>query len=99
MNGERGAVRVKVEVFGAARIRAGAAEVEVLVLPPADRGSLVAALADACPNLVGHGIRNDRTDLEEGYIFNRDGLAFLGEGDFTVRAGESLLLISSQAGG
>ena len=71
-----------------------------LSLPPSTtRKQLVAALADACPLLVGHGVRPDLSDLEEGYVFNRDGLAFLGDGDFVVEHGDCLLLISSQAGG
>ena len=64
----------------------------------ADEGS-VAALADHCPSLLGHGLKEDLTDLEDGYVFNLNGLTFLGEGDFTLADGDALLLLSSQAGG
>ena len=92
-------VRVKVEVYGVPRLRSGVRDVEVRVPSPCRRRNLVAALAEQCPALVGNAIRPDLSDLEEGYTFNLNGLAFLGEGSFTVAEGDALLLISSQAGG
>ncbi len=99
MNGTAATVRVKVELFGTPRIHSGTAAVELAVPYPANRGKLVAALAKQCPALLGHGLKEDLTDLEDGYVFNLNGLAFLGEADFTLANGDSLLLISSQAGG
>ena len=99
MNEVTATVRVKVELFGTARIRCGTAAVELAVQHPANREKLVAVLAEQCPSLVGHGLKADLTDLEDGYVFNRNGLAFLGESDFILEDGDSLLLISSQAGG
>lgn len=96
------AINIKVELFGTPRLVSGRREVE-LTLPPGPPGAarhrLVRALAEACPALVGHGLRPDLADLEEGYIFNRNGVAFLGRGDFLLQEGDSLLLVSSQAGG
>ena len=99
MSGTATTVRVKVELFGSPRIHAGTTAVELAVPYPANRGSLVAALAEQCPALLGHGLKEDLTDLEDGYVFNLNGLAFLGKGDFTLSDGDSLLLLSSQAGG
>lgn len=99
MNGATATVRVKVELFGTPRIHSGMAAVELAIPHPADRGRLVAALAEQCPALVGHGLKEDLTDLEESYVFNINGLAFLGQDDFTLADGDSLLLLSSQAGG
>ena len=99
MNGTTATVSVKVELFGIPRIHAGKTAVELAVPYPANRGSLVVALANRCPALLGHGLKEDLTDLQDGYVFNLNGLAFLGEGDFTLANGDSLLLLSSQAGG
>ena len=60
---------------------------------------MVAALALACPALVGHTIRPDLGDLQDGYLLNRNGVAFLTGDDFHLQPGDSLLLLSSQAGG
>ena len=92
-------IRVKVELFGTLRLRSGRREVALALTGPADRQDVIYSLAEACPTLVGHGLRVDLSDVEEGYAFNRNGLAFLGDEDFTVEDGDCLLLISSQAGG
>ncbi|MCY4366059.1 MAG: MoaD/ThiS family protein [Chloroflexi bacterium] len=99
MTGASATVSVTVELFGSPRILGGAKAFDLAVPAPVSRENLIAALADRCPALVGHGLRDDLTDLEEGYVFNRNGLAFLGDGEFAVEDGDSLLLISSQAGG
>ena len=99
MTRARESIRVTVELFGTPRIRCGRTEVELAVPCQATRSRVIAALADECPGLVGHGIRADMADLEEGFVLNLNGLAFLGEGDFNLSDGDALLLISSQAGG
>ena len=93
------AISVKVELFGTPRIQSGHREVLLNLCVPARRKDLVRALAEQCPALVGHGVKADLSDLEDGYVFNLNGLAFLGEGDFRVDDGDCILLISSQAGG
>lgn len=92
-------ISVTIELFGSPRILGGVKSLDLAIPTPACRENLIAALAGQCPALVGHGLKEDLTDLEEGYVFNRNGLAFLGGDDFTVEDGDSLLLISSQAGG
>ena len=99
MNGPTATVRVKVELFGSPRIHCGTMAVELAVPHPANRGSLVTALAEQCPALVGHGLKGDLTGPDDGYVFNLNGLAFLGDEDFALADGDSLLLLSSQAGG
>ena len=92
-------VWVRVELFGMPRMHCGTAAVELAVSHPADREKVIAALAERCPALVGRCLKKDLTGLEEGYVFNLNGLTFLGEGDFIAAAGDSLLLLSNQAGG
>lgn len=93
------AISVTVELFGTPRIQSGRRTIELTLPSQARRGDVVQALGEQCPALVGHGVRADLSDLEDGYIFNRNGLAFLGEKDFMAQGGDCFLLISSQAGG
>lgn len=99
MTGVHETVTVRVELFGTPRIQTGRREVELSLACPADRSRLVAALVTECPALVGHGLKTDLTGLEEGFAFNLNGLTFPGEDDFILAQGDSVLLISSQAGG
>ena len=92
-------VTVRVELFGTPRIRTGRRQVELSIPQPANRGRLIAALVQECPALVGHGLKEDLTGLEDGFAFNLNGLTFPGESDFILAQGDSVLLISSQAGG
>jgi hypothetical protein len=48
---------------------------------------------------VGRVLREDLTGLQDGYVFNHNGVAFLRDGVFSLQAGDSLLLLSNQAGG
>jgi len=92
-------VLVRVELFGLPRLRSGQRAVELALPLAATRRQVVTALAQACPALVGCGLRDDLEDLQEGYLFNRNGTAFLTGDEVRLRAGDFLLLLSSQAGG
>ena len=92
-------VAVKVELFGTARLATGKRAVEVALPKNANRRDFVCALAAACPQLVDHVIRPDLTDLQEGYLLNRGGRTFLTGDAISVAPGDSLLIISNQAGG
>ena len=92
-------ITVKVELFGTCRLRSGRDEVSLVLTPEVSRRDLVRTLAQACPSLVGSAIRKDLGDLEDGYLLNRNGTAFLSEEMLSLSAGDSLLLLSSQAGG
>ena len=59
----------------------------------------VAALAEACPEIVGHVIREDRSGLQESYVFNLNGTAFVSDGRLHVASSDTILLFSSLAGG
>ncbi len=92
-------VRVRVELFGLARLAAGRRQVEVEVPEVAAPSDIATALAEACPALVGRAIREDRTGLKDSYVFNLNGTAFVAGGPLRLRPGDSVLLFSSQAGG
>ena len=92
-------VNVGVELFGQARLLADRREVEVTVPEHPHPGDVVAALADALPELVGKVIRDDGSGLLESYIFNLNGIVFVGEERVHLKPGDHLLLFSSQAGG
>lgn len=92
-------VSIKVELFGTARLAAGKRAVEVSLPTNANRRDFVSALAAACPQLIDHVLRPDLTDLHEGYLLNRGGKNFLKGDILSVNPGDSLLIISNQAGG
>ena len=92
-------VSVKVELFGTARLATGKRSVEVSLSANSTRHDFVSALAAACPRLVDQVIRPDLTDLQEGYLLNLGGRTFLRGDAIAVAPGDSLLIISNQAGG
>ena len=90
---------VRVELFGRARMLCARTWVDVEVERRAEVAALTSALAASCPELVGEAIREDRMGLQESYIFNLNGMSFIGDGPTELSAGDSVLLFSSQAGG
>ncbi len=92
-------VSITVELFGMARIACGRRSLSIETTIEAPVSTVVAALADACPELVGRAISEDLSNLMESYTFNLNGTAFVGEGDLALKTGDTLLLFSSQAGG
>ena len=92
-------IGVRVELFGLPRLRSGIREVDLVLPSGVSRRQVIGVLAQACPNLVGNGLREDLTDLQEGYLFNHNGTAFLGGEEIGLQSGDCLLLLSSQAGG
>ena len=98
-------VVVTVELFGMARIQAGASSVVLAVDTRASVPALVDALARECPELVGNALHlaeDGVVVVADGYALNRNGLAFLSPDTDVVSpwiSGESLLLLSNQAGG
>ena len=63
------------------------------------RPQVVHALAHACPVLVGQVLREDLSDLQDGYVFNLNGVSFICGDSLRLQSGDFLLLFSSQAGG
>jgi hypothetical protein len=90
---------ILVELYGTPRLRTGRREVELELRPETSRREVVLALAQACPELVGHAICHDLSDLDQGFVFNNSGRTFLSSERFSFRPGDTLLLLSSQAGG
>lgn len=98
-------VVVTVELFGMARIQASASSVALAVDARTSVPALVDALARECPELVGNALHiaeDGAVAVADGYALNRNGLAFLSSDADVVApwtSGESLLLLSNQAGG
>lgn len=98
-------VTVTVELFGMARVRTGVSNVELTIDRCAPVATLVRDLSARCPGLVGNGLvrsEDGSVSVAEGYALNRNGLAFLSQNDEdqpTWTHGDSLLLLSNQAGG
>ena len=92
-------VRITVELFGMARIASGRQRLSIETAANGSISAVVAALADACPELVGKAISEDSSALMESYTFNLNGTSFIDEAAFVLKTGDTLLLFSSQAGG
>ena len=89
----------RIELFGLARLAAGVPEVSLPLPGPVTLSRAVRFLAEACPALVGKAIREDGGALMDGYVLNLNGLSFVDDPSAMVSPGESLLLLSDQAGG
>ena len=88
-----------VELFGRAQLACGRRHVALDVGRNARLVDVVAALAQACPVLVGVAIQEDRASLYDSYTLNLNGLRFVTHECLHVQVGDTLLLFSSQAGG
>jgi molybdopterin converting factor small subunit len=94
-----GPVTIRVELFGRAQLACGRRHVVLDVERHVRLVDVVAALAQACPALVGVAIDEDRATLYESYALNLNGLRFVTYECLDIQAGDTLLLFSSQAGG
>ena len=92
-------VSIQVELFGLARMTTGHRQVRIDVPNQARTKDLAAALAQACPQLIGQAILEDRSGLQESYTFNLNGTAFVSDQQLHLKPGDTVLLFSSQAGG
>ena len=90
---------VTIELFGTARMASGRKAIALTLPSNASAATLVAALAEKCPALVGVALRDDLSGLLESYTLNLNGTEFVSDGCLRLRDGDSLLLFSSQAGG
>ena len=94
-------VAVTVELFGTARIKAGVGVVALQIAADSTAADLGRELARACPALLGDVVL-DGGVVADGYALNRNGLAFLppdGDAPLGLQTGDTLLLLSNQAGG
>ena len=92
-------VNIRVELFGLARLLSRRREVEVVVPEHATTYDVAPALADACPELVGSVILEDRSGLQPSYTLNLNAMSFVGDRPLELKPGDTVLLFSSQAGG
>ena len=92
-------INLQVELFGLSRLRSGRREVVLSLTPQTSRQEVIRALAEACPILIGQALRNDLSDLQDGYVFNHNGTAFLSDDRLYFQSGDILFLLSNQAGG
>jgi molybdopterin converting factor small subunit len=99
IGGAGAALTLQVELFGTARLTAGRRELTIEVVGEPRASDVVAAIAGACPALVGSVIDEDGTGLLESHVLNVNGTAFVDGGRLDIGPGDRLLLFSSQAGG
>jgi molybdopterin-guanine dinucleotide biosynthesis protein A len=104
LTGRRGreshtSIHCTVELFGVARLFARTSEVSLSLPPDATFSEAFAALAEKLPVLVGHVISADRTRLVDGYACNVNGLAFVRTPTAVVNPGDSIVILSADAGG
>jgi molybdopterin-guanine dinucleotide biosynthesis protein A len=88
-----------VELFGIARLLARTSALALALPAGATFSDAFAALAEKLPVLVGRVISADRTRLIDGYACNRNGLAFVRTPTALVNPGDSLVILSADAGG
>jgi molybdopterin converting factor small subunit len=93
LNGLRGKNIMHVELLGVPRERAGIAELE---LEARTLGQLLVALAVRCPSL-GELIIGDR--LQPSIIANLNGDRFVNDPRTELTEGDSVLILSADAGG
>jgi molybdopterin-guanine dinucleotide biosynthesis protein A/molybdopterin converting factor small subunit len=88
-----------VELFGVARLVANTREVSVALSPGATVSDVLGALAEKLPALVDRVINSDRRTLVDGYACNVNGTEFIRSGAAPVENGDSLVILSADAGG
>lgn len=85
---------IRIELFGIARARAGAAEAEFRA---ESLGEALRALAERHPELEGEVLRDGAP--AEGWLVSLDGERFVDDPQTPLSDGARLLLISAHAGG
>lgn len=91
-----------VELFGVARLTAHTPRVPLTLSAEATLGDALAVLGEECPALLGAVLSADdtgHTSLRSGYTCNINGKDFVRDAHTRLRAGDSLLILSSDAGG
>jgi molybdopterin-guanine dinucleotide biosynthesis protein A len=89
-----------VELFGVARLKAKTARIPLTLTPGATICDALEALVEAAPALLNTVIASDRHSLTAGFSCNLNGTQFLPNDLQTqLHSGDSLLILSSDAGG
>lgn len=88
-----------VELFSVARLLAKTRKVSVAMPADATLAHVLAALAEKLPVLVGPVISPDKSSLTSGNACNINGKSFVRDPSVKVSAGDSIFIISADAGG
>jgi molybdenum cofactor guanylyltransferase len=88
-----------VELYGVARLVAKTKDVSLALPSGATIAEVFAALAEKLPALVGRVISPDRSGLVNGYSCNLNGLDFVRSTTAKVSPGDSIVIMSADAGG
>jgi molybdopterin-guanine dinucleotide biosynthesis protein A len=92
-------VHCTVELLGTARLLAKTSEVALALPSNATVAQAFAALAERLPVLVGRVISPDGAQLIDGYACNLNGLNFIRTVTATVNPGDTIIILSADAGG
>lgn len=97
--GLEGSMHCTVELFGVARLLAQTKEMSLELPREATLSHVFAALAKKLPVLVGRVISPDGSRLLDGYACNVNGLQFVRSSAVTLNPGDTIVLLSADAGG
>lgn len=92
-------VHCTVELFGVARLVGKSGQVTLTLPHGATVEEMLAALADTLPALVGRVIGPDGRSLVDGFACNVNGLQFVHTPTAPVNPGDTILILSADAGG
>jgi hypothetical protein len=95
----RSVVPVTLELYGAIRLKVNRKQLDLMLPSYATRSDIAQEVARVCPLLIGHVVRDDLNDITDQYALNLNGVEFLDDSVCTLVPLDSILLISSQAGG
>jgi len=91
-------VKIEVELYGIARHRCGVGQVDVACGPGGTSfGAILAELADRFPGFAETCLRQAR--LADEFVANIDGQCFVADPKTPIAAGQTLLILSADAGG
>ena len=88
-----------VELYGAARLLAQTATLSLNLPSDATVAHVYAALAEKLPVLTGSVISHDGSGLVDGYACNVNGLHFARSTRAAIKHGDSIIILSADAGG
>ncbi|HXK30046.1 MAG TPA: NTP transferase domain-containing protein [Candidatus Binatia bacterium] len=88
-----------VELFSVARLLAKTSKIDLALPREATLADVLAALSDRLPVLVGPIIATDRKSLTSGNACNINGRTFVRDPKAPVQPGDSIFIISADAGG
>jgi molybdopterin-guanine dinucleotide biosynthesis protein A/molybdopterin converting factor small subunit len=97
--GQGDPIHCTVELFGVARLIAQTREVSLELPAGGTLSQVLEALAEALPVLVGRVISPDRSSLVNGYACNVNGQHFVRISTARINQGDSILILSADAGG